>query len=335
MSSTSRFKAGYVPEEVNKYAGFDDSSLAETGTGNGCEECEASRIPERYAHWVNDLGHAAISRISVSLAGVMAQMLSGRFISAWQELAGTPGKDQTLLIGRENNLADLIRASRKDARLYVQIPFSFTQFTSRSLPQVAMRFHSISFAVMLAPLQKLIKVSHSDVTVVKTSDGQSVTKSDVDAMMDTNAVFLDLEERKLIANGTFSQLWHQMQSHEANYKGAAIRAPLTFNHPSRCLLFMVQRKELDEGNFTFDYSSPVPDEDPIKFARLVIQTTSRFAREGQYFRKVVPYNCFPRTLEKGRYLYAMSYLMVLLSHEELSEVVFLSGTEKRQKWAKQ
>ena len=70
---------------------------------------------------------------------------------------------------------------------------------------------------------------------------------------------------------------------------------------------MVQRKVLDDFNCTFDYSAPVPDEDPIQFARLVIQTTSRFAREGEYFRKVVPFMHFPRTLKKGRYLYAMSF----------------------------
>ena len=304
--ATSAFKKNgqASAQERARYEGF---KTDHGGEEEDCEECAMSYVPKRYAHWVNDLGHAAIARISLSLAGVMAQMLSGRFISAWNELAGTPGREQDLLIGRENSLADLIRASAKDARLYVQIPFSFTQFTGRSLPAVSMRFHAISISLMLTPLQKLIKVSDADVTVVKTSDGQPITKSDVEAQLDMSSVFLDLEERKKFANGAFSQTWHQLQSHEANYKGAAIRAPLTFNHPSRCLIFMVQRKSLDDDNCTFDYSSPVPEEDPIRFARLVIQTTSRFAREGQYFRKVVPFTCFPQTLKKNRYLYAMSF----------------------------
>ena len=220
--------------------------------------------------------------------------------NAWNELASPVGKEQDLMIGREESLGDLIKASAKDSRLYVQIPFSFTRYTGRALPAVSMRFHAITISLQLAPLTKLIKVSHPDVTVVKSSDGQPITKADVEAHIDMSAVFLDLEERKKFANGQFSMLWEQMQTHEANYKGSTIRAPLNFNHPSRCLIFMVQRKLLDDMNCTFDYSAPVPDEDPIQFARLVIQTTSRFAREGEYFRKVVPFLHFPRTLKKGR-----------------------------------
>ena len=258
-------------------------------------------------HWVNHLGHAAIMRTSVSLTGIMGQMLTGRFINAWAELTGQPGKSQDSLIGSYGSLAELIEASRHDERLYVQIPFSFTRFTGRALALVSMRFHACSISLALMPLQKLIKVSHPDVTVLKTSDGQPITKADVDAHLDLTAVFLDLEERKRFARGQFSMIWEQTQMHEATYKGSTIRAPLNFNHPSRCLIFMVQRKDLEDQNETFEYGAPMPGEDPIQFAKLVVNTTARFAREGSYFRKVVPFQCFPKVLERGRYLYAMSF----------------------------
>ena len=299
--------AAFMESDSKSMATEDEKSEYEKGFEVGENPQADDDVPDVFAHWVNDLGHAAISRISVSLAGVLGQMLSGRFISAFAELTGTAGKEQDLLIGREDSLSDLIKASAKDARLYVQIPFTFTRYTGRALPAVSMRFHGITISLQLAPLSKLIKVSHPDVTVVKTSDGQPITKADVEAHLDMSAVFLDLEERKKFANGQFSMIFEQMQTHEATYKGSTIRAPLNFNHPSRCLIFMVQRKALDDFNCTFDYSAPVPDEDPIQFARLVIQTTSRFAREGEYFRKVVPFMHFPRTLKKGRYLYAMSF----------------------------
>ena len=280
----------------------DDLNLNEFG-----DAANDPTIPSAYCHWVNHLGHACIARTGVALAGIMGQMLTGRFINAWAELTGTCGKEHDDLIGSYDTLAELIAASANDERLYVQLPFTFTRFTGRALPLVSMRFHGCTISLALNPLNKLIKVSHPDVVVVKTSDGQPISKSDVDAHLDVHAVFLDLEERKRFARGQFSLLWEQLQVHEATYKGATIRAPLNFSHPSRCLIFMVQRKDLEEQNETFEYSAPIIGEDPVQFAKLIVNTTPRFAREGTYFRKVVPLLCFPRTLKRNRFLYAMSF----------------------------
>ncbi len=99
----------------------------------------------------------------------------------------------------------------------------------------------------------------------------------------------------------------QVQMHEATYKGSTIRAPLNFSHPSRCLMFMIQRKALEEENETFDYGCEEPDEDPVQFAKLIVNTTARFAREGAFFRKVVPFQHCPRTLKRNRYIYVMAF----------------------------
>lgn len=265
------------------------------------------QIPDRYCHWVNNLGWAAIARCSISLAGVLGQILTGRFMHAWASLTGQPGKGYGSMVGSYNSLEELIAASSEDQRLYIQIPFSCTAYTSRALPLVSMRFHSCIISLGLTPLHKLIKVSHPDVEVIKVSDGQPITKSDVECSLDVQAVFLDLEERKRFASGSFSQLFIQTQYHEATYTGASIRAPLNFSHPSRGLIFCVQRKSVDENNETFDYSSPIRSHDPVQFARLVINTTSRFAREGMYFRKVMPYLHATRTLKEDNFLYMMPF----------------------------
>ena len=268
---------------------------------------DPAAIPEVYAHWVNSLGHAAIARTSISLAGMMGQMLTGRYIAAWAELTGTCGKEQDTLIGTYGTLKELIDASAKDERLYVQIPFSFTRFTGRALALVSMRFHAAAVSLALMPLNKLIKVSHPDVEVRKTGDGQPITKADVEAHLDVTAVFLDLEERKRFAKAAMSMLWEQVQCHEATYRGATIRAPLNFSHPSRCLIFMVQRKWHEDQNNTFEYGCEDPDEDPVQFAKLIVNTTVRFAREGAYFRKIVPFERADRMLGRRRYIYLMAF----------------------------
>ena len=101
-NKTARFKAGpkrpgfagpsyqQATQENDRYAGFMEEGENEPDEGNAdgdefevAEGPGADDVPDVFAHWVYDLGHAAISRISISLAGVLGQMLSGKFISAW------------------------------------------------------------------------------------------------------------------------------------------------------------------------------------------------------------------------------------------------------------
>jgi hypothetical protein len=301
----------YLEDEEQGDFGDDfDNSDAESLLSDLEDDAAAGgdhELPEHYAHWVNSLGHACIERVSVSLAGVLAQMLTGRFMNAWAELTGQVGKEQDDLIGTYATRKELIEASAQDQRLYIQVPFSFTRFTGRALPLLSMRFHGCTISLALVPLQRLIQVSGPNVTVIKTGDGQKISNSDVHAHLDVTNVFLDLQERKRFATGCFNMIWEQVQTYVAPSKGATIRAPLSMNHPSRCLIFMVQRKEVAEQNDTFDYSGVDPDSDPVEFAQLVVNTTPRFAREGSYFRKVVPYTSFPRVLKRGRWIYAMSF----------------------------
>lgn len=56
----------------------DDLNLNEFG-----DAAKDPNIPSVYCHWVNHLGHACIARTGVALAGIMGQMLTGRFINAW------------------------------------------------------------------------------------------------------------------------------------------------------------------------------------------------------------------------------------------------------------
>ena len=58
-----------VPSELF-WSEDEEDTLDEEGEG------EADDAP--YAHWVNSLGHAAIARTSISLAGMLGQMITGR-----------------------------------------------------------------------------------------------------------------------------------------------------------------------------------------------------------------------------------------------------------------
>ncbi len=285
----------------------DEDDEEDLGQDEDSEELDEDGVPRVYAHWVNSLGHAAIARAGISLAGQAGQMLTGRWINAWAELTGAPGKEQDDLIGTYGSLKELIEASGRDERIYVHLPFGWTRYSGRCLSQVTMRFHTISCSLALRPLHKLIQISHPDVEVLKTSDGLPIGKTDVAVHLDTTAVFLDLAERKMFARAEFSMLWEQLEYYEATHQGTSLRCPLSFTKPSRMIVISVQRKELEDANKTFDYSSPIPNEDPVSFITLNVGSSTRYAREGQHSRKVVPFEFLPRTLKRGRYLYPIVF----------------------------
>jgi len=262
---------------------------------------------EAWCHWVNDFGYAAINRVSISLASTVAQTLTGRFMHVHNELCSLPGKDVSDMIGHYNTRAELIEASKTARRFYIPVPFSHARFTGRALPLISFRFHGATLSLVLNELQKLIKVSGPDVTVVK-EDGVMLQPTDVGVSMDLSYIFLDVEERERFAQGRFTQLWDQTQYLEITSKGASINTELDFNHPAKAFIWCVQRKEAAAQNDTFDYSSITPGIDPISHCKFTINGVPRFSREGEYFRKVVPHEHFP-SKPKCPFLYAFCFGM--------------------------
>merc|ERR1711966_84538 len=115
------------------------------------------------------------------------------------------------------------------------------------------------------------------------------TNGDLNAYLDTQYVYLDLDERDRFNNQEFSQLVHQTQtwacmSHDAsNY----IRANLNFNHATVELIWMLQDEEAKNRGDYFDFS--LDGKDPMTCAKLSINSLPRFQREAAWFRTVQPY----------------------------------------------
>lgn len=291
-------------EGICDYLGDPLSDDEEDDVLDGVDSCSGLNRP--YANWVDEIGFAALQRVAFSIGGQVIDCIYSHYLHMWEELSGKPGKRLEEMIGKRFTRAQLVADSRRDRRLYVPLPFYFTQHSGNAMPLVSLQFHSFQIHVTFAPLARLVQVSDCDVLVVKCGDGQPLGNSDMYSVLDTTYVYLDMEERDRFAVGSFQQLITQVQQFSTTANSSNIRATLNFNHPTLELIWALQRQCQAEANNTFNYSGAY-ERDPITRAGLRINNQPRFDREAAYFRLVQPWQ-HHTNIPKG-FIYVYSFAL--------------------------
>jgi len=242
-----------------------------------------------WAHYTNAIGQFLIRRACLVIGGQIIDTLYNDYLFMWEELSGQPGKRLLEMIGKRFTRAQLVADSKEDRRLYVPLPWWFTQTSGNALPLVSLQFHGVQVHVCFEDLRKAVQVSDCDVLVVKCRDCQPLTNNDLRATLDTLYVYLDIEERDRFATGSFEQLITQVQQFNLCTKTCQVRINLNFNHPMIELIWAVRRKCQELCNNHFNYSGKW-GRDPIRFVHLRLNNLPRFSgREGRWFRLVQPY----------------------------------------------
>lgn len=277
-------------EELECADGVDDDelrdALGEAGDNPALDACTGLRRP--WCNWVNEIGHAAVRRACFSIGGQVIDTVYSHYMHMWEELAGSPGKRLEEMVGKRFTRAQLVADSQRARRLYVPLPFYFTRHSGNALPLVSLQFHSVQVHVTFEQLTRLIQVSDCNVDVVKCQDGQPIANSDINAILDTTYIYLDVEERDRFALGSFHQLVTTIQQYNVLVSNTTHNAQLNFNHPTLELIWAAQRRCQSRANNFFNYSG-LFGKDPIIRAGLRINNLPRFDREGQYFRLVQPW----------------------------------------------
>ena len=277
----------------------DNGTYCDPCRDNDGDEEGACTFPENveegpYAHYTNAIGQWLIRRSSLVIGGQVIDTLYADYLYMWEELSGKPGKRLREMIGKDNNLQYLISDSKNTRRLYVPLPFWFTQSSGNALPVVSLQFHGIQLHVSFADLQSCVQTSCSPnqqtpVIVLKNTNRTPLVDQDLRAVVESTYVYLDIDERDRFATGSFEQLITQVQSYQVQTRSSQVRMQLNFNHPIIELLWAVRRKCQDNVNNWFCYAGK-HQEDPIKTVNFKLNNLPRFsAKEGRYFRLVTPY----------------------------------------------
>ena len=171
-----------------------------------------------YAHYVNAVGFALIKSVRLVVGGHVIDTLFSDYLYMMEELSGKAGKRLQDMIGKFETREQLIAHSRRPQRLYIPLPFWYSQVAGNALSLVSLAFHGVQLTVDFEELNKLIVVSNKDIKVMKTdaagaSTGREIVEADLSACISTEYVYLDVSERNRFSQGLFDQLIHCVQCH--------------------------------------------------------------------------------------------------------------------------
>lgn len=272
-----------------------------------CPDQVAPELGDTWGHYCNDVGHFMVKHAKLVVGGQQVDQLWADFMFCWEELTGKSGRRLTEMTGRRYTRAQLICDARETRNLWIPLPFWFTLASGSALPLASLAYHGVQLNVEFERIEKLIVVSGSHVGIRRADTGLGLTPSDLKAEMEICYVFLDQTERDKFSSSHFESLIVQTQSYIKTESKAVCRIPLSFNHPTTCLIFGVRRECQSRCNNHGNLSG-VDGRDPIKNAELLLNTTSRFGKkDATYWRCVVPYQHWPTVPEA--YIYTMSFAL--------------------------
>jgi len=304
--SSVQIRAGRKKWRADNYGACYDCGGSECS--EECESLDSCTRSRPWAHWSNAIGQLLIRRATLVVGGHQTDVLYSDYLYMWEELSGKAGKRLAEMIGKRRSRQQLIKDARVAQRLYVPLPFYFTQTSGNALPLCSLQYHGVQIQIEWEQLKKAVVRSDDCVKVVKCCDGQPLCNADLRAYLDTTYVHLDVDERNRFSLADFDQLMSQVQFLPVCQKGCNIKVSLSFNHPIIELIWAVRRKCKEDANNYFNYSG-IDGRDPIEEVSLRLNNLYRFSgREGKYYRLVQPYQHHSSIPQAHVYCYSFALM---------------------------
>ena len=277
------------------------------------------------------LGYNLIRYVEIDIGGQVIDRMYSEFMVIWAQLTNTIDgrmKVQSMVSGpcaTPNGPSGLIygpectttgRAQKVNV-LYIPLPFFFTRNPGAALPLIALQYHEVKINVIWNEPQ-FIAGNFTNTAVTNTVPNPDETyppiqnlPQAIQAAIYVDYIYLDTEERRRMAQASHEYLIEQTQYNEdKGIRGANNRIDLTFNHPVKELLWVVQPSyftdcriaadlELGEGLSyclgPFRYNA-----EPVFDQWLQINGQDRLDRRyGDYYNKVQAYQHHSGTLNAG------------------------------------
>lgn len=263
--------------------------------------------------WVNGIGHAMIDYISIMIGQQEIDRQYGEWMHIWTQLS-TPGAKVNgiyNMIGQQEVYTESTQPG--PLRLFIPLRFWFCNNIGLSLPLIALQS---------TPIRLYIKFKNGNDMVFSTTLAENPcqqlerppTIGDITLWGDF--VYLDTEERKRFTASKHEYLIEQVQTvrrYAIPQNAVNVSIPLTFNHPLKEIVWVVQQDRMVAGHEWFNYGSRmlnefgIPNIDLINSAVLQFDGYDRFERQSaQYFRLVQPWQRHTAIPNDFIYVYSFS-----------------------------
>jgi hypothetical protein len=267
-----------------------------------------------YANWVNSVGYALISSITLKIGSTEIDKHTGIYLDAWNEVSD-PTKKEWDMVGKYANKSALKFKQTKKTKYTIPLQFFFNRHEGLGLPVSVIGNEKIKIEVQFNSLSNLVLFDGSN-----TID-TSITMSSVNLKVDH--IFLEADEKnRLLQNSPFEFLIEIIEMKE-NYSIGNLSNLIfdncvkefiwVFRHDSRksnsnpqiCL-----NKTATKGNDIFNYSGHALTSDDTwdTFTDLQIQVgnTDLFDAplSSEYFRTYQHMNHHSNVSTKNVYVYS-------------------------------
>jgi hypothetical protein len=204
------------------------------------------------ALWNNDqgrLGYNLIKYVELEIGGQLIDRLYGEWLFLWDSLssdvntssklwkmvgAGLASGSQT--VPAQNLCNDGSGKPSAPTVLYIPLTFFYTRNPGAALPLIALQYHEVKINVLWNDDQHITGNFTSGAT-----GGIRVLPNPTDAAIYIDYIYLDVEERRRMAQQSHEYLIEQTQYNEdkgiSSYNN---RIDLTFNHPVKELVWVIQ-----------------------------------------------------------------------------------------------
>jgi hypothetical protein len=207
-------------------------------------------------YWNNDgssLGYNLIRHVELDIGGQLIDRMYSEFMTIWGGLTseyhqlvkltnllqGPCEGDGAARLAYGPGCATDGRQNKLNI-LYIPLPFFFTRNPGAALPLIALQYHEVKINVLWNEPQ-LIAGNFNNAAVGNNQPGIQFLPQAVQAALYIDYIYLDTEERRRMAQASHEYLIEQTQFNEdKGIRGANNRIDLTFNHPVKELIWVVQ-----------------------------------------------------------------------------------------------
>jgi hypothetical protein len=270
--------------------------------------------------WVNGIGFAMIDYVSIWIGQQEIDRQYGEFLYLWAQLT-TPGSKRagyTYMTGQtEVYNADALKGP---LLLYVPLQFWFNRNPGLALPIIALQATPVKIYIRLKNGQDLIFNNALENAIVNGTPPptQLMAKPPIitDMTLWADYIYLDTEERRRFVSSKHEYLIEQTQQQKRYaipQNTTIIPVPLTFNHPMKEIIWVVNQDRMLQAHEWFNYGSRmlnqygVPNLDLIASAQLQFDGYDRFEEQSApYFRLMQPWQYHTAIPNDFIYVYSFS-----------------------------
>lgn len=272
--------------------------------------------------YVNGIGYAMIDYISIWIGQQEIDRQYGEFLYLWTQLT-TPGSKQQgvqQMIGQQSVYTESSQSG--PLRLFIPLYFWFCKNPGLALPLLALQATPIKLYIRLKNGSEMVFNNASEQSVLNGGPYVSPTANFTSPPAITEMtlwgdyIYLDVEERRRFVSSKHEYLIEQVQQqkrYSIPQNTTQVNVPLTFNHPIKEMIWVVNQDRMLQSHEYFNYGSRllleggIPNLDLISSALLQLDGYDRFETQpASYFRLMVPWQRHTAIPNDFIYVYSFS-----------------------------